>query len=320
MNKSKKDERLGLAKVNKWGDTMKIVEYNSAQDVIVEFQDEWKEIKKCAWKEFEAGNIINPHIYKQRIGSTKTNHQGCIMKVIDYIDNRNVIIEFQDEFHEQVKSTWSNFERGNIKNHYAPFVCGVGVVGTKYPVTIDGQKTKEYTSWSAMITRCYTLTLSNGENHYRRYEDVKVCDEWLLYENFYGWLHSQENFDNWIQLNNGAVDKDILVKGNKVYSPDTCCLVPDNVNALFLKADRIRGKYPIGVTYKRRDGVFEVQCRLNGKETYLGRRSTPEQGFLLYKEYKESYIKQVAQEEYDKGNITKQCYEAMINYQVEITD
>ena len=80
------------------------------------------------------------------------------------------------------------------------------------------------------------------------------------------------------------------------------------------------GKYPIGVTYKRRDGVFEVQCRLNGKETYLGRRAIPEQGFLLYKEHKESYIKQVAQEEYDNGNITKGCYKAMMNYEVEITD
>lgn len=87
-----------------------------------------------------------------------------------------------------------------------------------------------------------------------------------------------------------------------------------------MKADRIRGEYPIGVTYKTRDKVFEAQCNFNGKETYLGRRNTPEQAFLLYKSHKESYIKQVAQEEYSKGNITKQCYEAMMNYEVEITD
>lgn len=320
MNKSKRDDRLGLTKVNKWGDTMKIIEYNSAQNIVVEFQDEWKEIKKCAWKEFKEGNIINPHIYKQRIGNININNQGCPMKVVDYVDCRNVIIEFQDNYRECVKCTWANFENGKVKNHYAPYVCGVGMEGVKYPVTINGQRTKEYTSWSAMITRCYTQTFSNGENHYRRYENVEVCDEWFLYENYYEWLHNQENFDKWILLDNGVVDKDILVKGNKVYSPNTCCLVPENVNALFLKADRVRWKYPIGVTYKTRDKVFEVQCRLNGKETYLGRRATPEQGFLLYKEYKESYIKQVAQEEYTKGNITKRCYDAMMNYQVEITD
>lgn len=320
MNKSKKEERLGLIKTNKWGDTMKIIEYNSAQDIIVEFQDKWKEIKECAWKEFKAGNIINPRIYKQRVGITNTNSQGYTMKVVEYIDNRNVIVEFQDEFHEQVKSTWNNFKKGNIKNHYAPFVCGVGIVGTKCPVTIDGKATKEYVSWSSMITRCFTKSFVNGENYYYKYEDVEICNEWLCYEKYYEWLHSQENFDKWILMDKGAVDKDIIVKGNKIYSPETCCLVPNYINALFLKSDRTRGKYPIGVTYKTRDNVFEVQCRLNGKETYLGRRSTPEQGFLLYKEYKESYIKQVAQEEYDKGNITKRCYDAMINYEVEITD
>ena len=320
MNKSKKEERLGLVKTNKWGDAMKIIEYNSAQNILVEFQDEWKETKECAWKEFKAGNIINPRIYKQRIGITNINNQCYTMKVVDYIDNRNVIVEFQDEFHEQVKSTWGNFKRGNVKNHYAPFVCGIGKVGIKYPAMINRQKTKEYASWSSMITRCYTQTIIKGENHYRRYENAEVCKEWLLFENFYEWLHSQENFDKWILLDKGAIDKDILIKGNKIYSPETCCLVPNYVNALFLKSDRIRGKYPIGVTYKTRDKVFEVQCRLNGKEAYLGRCNTPEQGFLLYKKVKESYIKQVAQEEYNKGNITKRCYDAMMNYQVGITD
>lgn len=316
MNKSKREERLGLTKVNKWGDTMKIVEYNSAQDIVVEFQDEWKEIKKCAWKEFQEGNIVNPHIYKQRIGMINTNKQGCIMKVIDYIDNRNVVVEFQDEFHEQTKITWGNFEKGSIKNHYIPFVYDVGMIGIKYPSVVNGERTKEYTAWHSMLTRCYT----NYKEHYRTYKESKVCDKWLLYENFYEWLHSQENFEKWTKLDNGVIDKDIIIKGNKTYSPDTCCLVPQNVNALFIKSDRAKGKYPIGVTYKTRDKVFEVQCNINGKETYLGRRSTPEQGFLLYKEYKESYIKQVAQEEYDKGNITKRCYDAMMNYEVEITD
>ena len=320
MNKSKRDERLGLTKVNKWGDTMKIIEYNSAQDIIVEFQDEWKEIKNSDYKAFVSGSIVNPHTYRQRIGITNINSQGCTMKVIDYIDNRNIIVEFQDEYRERVKSTWGNFERGCIKNHYAPFVCGVGMVGTKYPTVINGQKTKEYTSWSSMITRCYTETIIDGENYYRRYEDAEVCKEWLLFENFYEWLHSQENFEKWMLMDKGAIDKDILNKNNKIYSPDNCCLVPNYVNSLFIKSDRARGKYPIGVTYKTRDKVFEVQCRLNGKETYLGRRATPEQGFFLYKEFKESYIKQVAQIEYAKGNITKRCYDAMMNYEVEITD
>lgn len=320
MKTSKKEERLGLTKQNKWGDAMKIIEYNGANNIIVEFQDEWKETKKCDYKAFKKGSVVNPHTYKQRVGMTNVNSQGYTMKVIDYIDYKNVIIEFQDDYRERITCTWGAFERGTIKNHYAPFVCGVGMVGSKYPTVVNGELVREYISWSSMITRCYTKTIINGENHYRRYEDAEVCKEWLLYENFYEWLHKQPNFDKWMLLDKGAIDKDILVKNNKIYSPKTCCLVPQNVNTLFLKANRTRGKYPIGVTYKTRDKVFEVQCRLNGKETYLGRASTPEEGFLIYKEYKESYIKQVAQEEYDKGNITKACYEAMMKYEVEITD
>ena len=320
MKTSKKEERLGLTKQNKWGDTMKIIEYNGANNIIVEFQDEWKETKKCDYKAFKKGSVVNPHTYKQRVGMTNVNSQGYTMKVIDYIDYKNVIIEFQDDYRERITCTWGAFERGTIKNHYAPFVCGVGMVGSKYPTVVNGELVREYISWSSMITRCYTKTIINGENHYRRYEDAEVCKEWLLYENFYEWLHKQPNFDKWMLLDKGAIDKDILVKNNKIYSPKTCCLVPQNVNTLFLKANRTRGKYPIGVTYKTRDKVFEVQCRLNGKETYLGRASTPEEGFLIYKKYKESYIKQVAQEEYDKGNITKACYEAMMKYKVEITD
>lgn len=320
MNGSKREERLGLIKTNKWGDTMKIIEYNSASDMIVEFQDEWKETKQCAYKEFNNGGIVNPHTYKQRIGMTNKNTQGCVMKVVDYINSSHVKIEFQDDYHEIVNCTWNNFLFGTIKNHYAPYVCGIGMVGAKYPTTINGKRTKEYTAWNSMLTRCYTKSISNGENWYHRYEDVEVCDKWLLFENFYEWLHSQENFDKWIMLDRRAVDKDILIKGNKIYSPETCTLVPERVNALFVKSDKTRGKHLIGATYKTRDNVFEAQCNVGGKEMYIGRFKDEYSAFLAYKKYKEALIKQVAQEEFNVGNITKKCYDAMMNYEVEITD
>lgn len=257
---------------------------------------------------------------KERIGKENINGQGYIMKVVDYIDCSNVIIEFQDNHHERVKCSWSNFKNGAVKNHYAPYVCGVGAVGIKYPTVIDGERTKEYSAWNSMLTRCYTKTFINDENHYHRYSNIEVCDEWLLFENFYEWIHSQENVDQWLLLDKGAVDKDILVKDNNIYSPDMCCLVPNKINALFIKSNKARGKYPIGVTYKTRDNVFEAQCNIDGKETYIGRFRNPNDAFLAYKNVKEKYIKQVAQEEFKEGNITKQCYDAMMNYEVEITD
>jgi hypothetical protein len=59
---------------------------------------------------------------------------------------------------------------------------------------------------------------------------------------------------------------------------------------------------------------------LSNSREYIGTYPTPEKAFYAYKQYKEKLIKQVAQIEFDNGNITKECYEAMMNYEVEITD
>jgi hypothetical protein len=142
----------------------------------------------------------------------------------------------------------------------------------------------------------------------------------LSYENFYEWLHSQPNFDKWYNGKRWAVDKDIFVKRNKVYSPDTCCLVPQNVNCLFLKREAERGDYPIGVHYS--ENGFIARCRnpFENRAEELGLYSTPEKAFNAYKTYKEDIIKQVAQIEFDAGNITEECYLAMMSYEVEIDD
>ena len=254
----------------------------------------------------------------ERLNQQKLNNQGCLMKVVEYKSHNDIIVEFEDNYHYRKHAQWTSFINGSIKNPYYPSVYNVGITGAKYPLIDDvGKDKKEYKLWSSMIHRSHLLKYNEN---FPTYKDIICCKEWLLYENFYEWLHSQENFEKLMYIKDIELDKDILIKGNKIYSSDTCCLVPHNVNTLFIKSDKTRGKYPIGVTYKTRDSVFEVQCNINGKETYLGRSKTPEEGFLIYKNFKENLIKQIAQEEYDKGNIIKKCYEAMMNYQVEITD
>lgn len=195
-------------------------------------------------------------------------------------------------------------------------VYGVGIVGTKYLTKINYKHLKEYDAWTNMLKRCFSEKFKSQRPTYK---DTTCCNEWLLYENFYEWLHSQENFDKWL---NGSftLEKDIIVKGNKVYSPETCCLVPQNVNKLFTKRDATRGDLLIGVS-KRKDKFITKCCNpITNKRDFLGAYDTQEEAFNVYKIYKEKIIKQIAQEEYDKGNITKKCYEAMMKYEVEITD
>jgi hypothetical protein len=170
-----------------------------------------------------------------------------------------------------------------------------------------------------MIKRCYS---EEYNKKFPAYKNVTCCKEWLYYPNFYEWLHTQKNFEKWFNNGDWALDKDIIKKGNKVYSPDNCCLIPQNINNLFTKNNAIRGDLPIGVRKNNKKYQARLRITINNKKEEVFNKTcdTPEEAFLAYKNAKEDYIKKVAQEEYSKGNITERCYNSMMNYEVEITD
>lgn len=248
----------------------------------------------------------------------KLNNQGSLMKIIEYNGQSDITVEFQDEYRARVHTNYGNFRRGIVKNPYLPTVFGVGIIGTKYQVSINCVHTKEYTTWKSLLKRCYDHKTKERQPYYK---DIKCCEEWLNFEFFCDWLHSQSNFDKWLSGSRWALDKDILSKRNKLYSPDTCCLVPQNVNCLFLRRESQRGKYPIGVRYKNNDG-FVASCHnpFTDRNETIGNYSTSNSAFNAYKIYKEDIIKKVAEIEYENKNITKECYDAMMNYIVEIDD
>lgn len=253
----------------------------------------------------------------ERLNEANINNQGCLMKIIEYENCRNIIVEFQDEYKARVHTDYRAFKNGGVKNPYHPTVYGVGVIGNKYPRSINGKHTKEYDVWVSMLARCYSKKKKEKQPTYR---DVSCCSEWFLYDNFYEWLHKQKNYKKWSNNKHWHLDKDIIVKGNKIYSPKTCCLVPENVNALFIKRESCRGELPIGVTKWQNKFYAHCDNPFAKKVDYLGAHDTQLEAFRVYKEYKEGIIKQVAQIEYDKNNIIKECYDAMMNYEVRITD
>lgn len=309
-----KNNRLGESRLNNKGYLMKIVEYNNSQDIIVEFQDENKTRVHTKYCHFKNGNIKNQPL---RFLQTTINNQGCLMKIIEYNNCDDIVVEFQDDYKYKKHATYDRFIKGQIWNPYLPTICEVGIVGDKYKTSINGKFTKEYVTWHNILVRCYDEKIK--KNH-QTYIKAKCCKDWLCFENFYEWLHRQPNFDKWLNGNSWAIDKDILVKGNKEYSPNTCCLVPQNINSLFTKRDLSRGQYPVGV-YKK-DNKFISQCQnpFDRTQKNLGYYDTSIEAFYAYKKYKEDLIKYIAKEEFGNGNITRQCYEAMMNYQVEITD
>jgi hypothetical protein len=248
-----------------------------------------------------------------RTGETRLNNLGSMMIVDEYNSSSDIFVRFEKG--NMVHATWQQFLSGKVKNVYDRSVFGMGYIGEgKYRVTVNGEFTAEYMSWASMLKRAYSKKFHEKQPTYK---DCKVCDAWLNFQNYAEWYDK-----NYYEIDGYRtdLDKDILQKGNKVYSPDTCVFVPQFINTLFLKRESQRGSLPIGVKIcSNNKKKFEAQCRNNtGKRIYLGLYDTPKEAFQSYKTFKENLIKDTAKEY--KGGIPNTLYNAMVTYKVEIND
>ena len=168
--------------------------------------------------------------------------------------------------------------------------------------------------WGGLLKRCFC-------NKYHKtkptYKGITVCGEWLDFQNFAEWCETQEFFNAKDDKGKSyQLDKDILVRGNKVYSPETCCFIPSQINSLFSYVKSTKGEYPAGVSYMKSRCKFEAYVSKRGKRVNLGYFRTSEEAFVAYKTAKETHIKEMAKEW--KGRIDERAYQALINYEVHI--
>ena len=241
-----------------------------------------------------------------------TNNSGKCF-IIDYKGERQVTVMFYEPIFV-VNCAYSHLVRGEVSNPFYPSVCGVGYLGVgKYRPKKDSQA---YLHWKGVLSRVYDAT-SLVKNP--TYKGTTVDTEWLNFQNFAEWCYKQKGFDS--KDGKGRkyqLDKDILIKGNKVYSPETCCFVPQEINLLFCKSDAIRGKVPIGVTYDKSRNKYAARVTCNNTYIHLGRHNTLEQAFAVYKKAKEENIKVLASKW--QTCVDVRVFEALVNYQVDITD
>lgn len=175
-------------------------------------------------------------------------------------------------------------------------------------------KGREFRLWQAMMSRCFSEYTKKVRP---TYEGVTCQDSWKTFSVFIEDVSSLKGFDK--MLSDGWVlDKDILVKGNKIYSKDTCCFVPKEVNGCFTVRKLHRGECPVGVLKCRKSGKYVARCGYDGIRKHLGRFEDVTSAFLAYKECKEGEIKRLA-DKY-KGEIDESVYQALYNYEVEIDD
>ena len=258
---------------------------------------------------------LNDVNYKDCVGKILKSKNSGDFKILKYNDRANVEIQFLKTGFETV-ARLSHIRNGKVKDPYSPSVYGIGVLGTKYPSRVNGRNTKEYDLWQSMLTRCY----SDGfKNKRPTYEGCEVSDNFKSYEYFYEWCNEQIGFGNDGNGNPFQLDKDLLVKGNKVYSENTCVFIPSEINSLLIKCTASRGEHLIGVYWSKTANAFVARVSRNkGGSEHLGLFKTEIEAFNAYKQAKESYLREQANKW--KGKIDPRAYNALMNYQVEIDD
>lgn len=235
-----------------------------------------------------------------RIGEEKISNQGCLMKIVEYNGANDIIVEFQDKYKAKVHTQYHMFKDSSVRNPYFPEVYGIGYIGNSTPMNNRKVK-KSYYVWHSMMLRCYDKKYTDKK---KTYKDCAVCEEWHNFSNFEKWYN--ENYYE-IEGEKMNLDKDILVKNNKIYSPSTCVFVPSKINQLF------RNGRMFGIS--KRGKYFVVRCtNSNGERKWIGSFTNKNVALLKYKEYKEKVLREVADKYKDK--IPLKLYNAIYNWEV----
>lgn len=223
---------------------------------------------------------------KDRIGEEFISKEGCLMRIIRHRGTKYYDIEFVGFSYIRENIQIYQIESGCVKNPYYPSVFGVGYIGVgDYKVSKDKKVGTNYKRWQAVIERGYCPLYK--EKH-QSYKDVTVCEEWHNFQNFAKWF--EENY-NCFNTGRWDLDKDILIKGNKVYSPDTCCFVPQEINKQLIGVNSER-PIPTGVYKNSLKWVATLGTGKRSKE--LGRYKTMEEASEVYIKAKEDRLKNLA--------------------------
>lgn len=163
-----------------------------------------------------------------------------------------------------------------------------------------------YRAWRNMLERCYSKHI---HDKHPTYIGCAVSDEWLDYQDFAEWFESNEYAKKAYQL-----DKDLLFPNNKVYSPQTCCFVPSELNSLLLDSAAARNDNPQGVSFNKPMNKYFASIKINNMKTHLGYFYRSQDAYQVYKAAKEAHVKEKALEWKDR--IADNVFQALMNWQL----
>lgn len=294
-------KRLGETSINTQGYEMKVIEYRNANDIDIKFSD-GTIIKNREYDNFIKGLIFNPNWGNYRIGEKSTSTQGEEMELIDFISIDNITVKFSDGT-IYFNKRYDHFKDGTIKNYNKVYLYNRGYLGIgKYEKkSLQGRK------WNSMFDRCYKETDKN-----RTYKGTEVSEKWYCLQDFGKW------FDENLWSNDCTfLDKDILVDGNTIYSPETCVLVDNYINCFFAYKKEKASNLPTGVIQET-ENSYRAYLNHRGENVLRQWFKTPQEAFIVYKNAKEKLAKEIAEEYKLKyENFPNKIYDALYNFRVE---
>lgn len=237
-----------------------------------------------------------------RVGEKFITKEGLTLEITEYFSCRNCTFKFEDG--TIIKNRWyGDAKRGLVKNPNHRSVCGIGYLGEGvYKGQVDKIRNKSYLIWKNILLRCYE---TDSIKFKPTSKNCSVVEEWHNYQTFAKWF--EENYVEGFEL-----DKDIIVKGNRIYGPTTCCFVPPDINKLIKAYDYPEKNCPVGVV--KRGRYFIAKISIGDHRTKQKLFKTIEEAFNYYKTFKEKHIKELA-EKY-KHLITDKVYESLINHKI----
>jgi hypothetical protein len=249
------------------------------------------------------------HPYPKQGDIYQTNNGD--VEVLHRENCNKISIKFVESGYECI-TAGKELRSGNIANPLSPSVYGVGTVGVgDYISNYEGKDGQLYRAWTGMIQRCYSRD-KNFLVENPTYKDATMANEWLNFQVFGTWYYNQVGCHDKTQL-----DKDLLVKGNKHYGPNSVVLIPISVNTFLVGNDASRGIYPKGVCIHHKG--FRAQCHQGKGRKFTGPVVySVDEAWLQYKEIKESYAKELAAKW--QSQIDPRAYQALMSYEVLITD
>lgn len=262
--------------------------------------------------------LIKPNrgkiVTSKKILKNKEKYEGKVFKtlnyggllVLEYRKSSEVLAEFV-ETKTKITASIGSIMAGQVKDRFAPSVCGVGIIGNEITVK-NGKAVRVYNLWQTMLERCYG---ANNQDKLQAYKGCTVSENFKYFPYFKEWCSNQIGFGKmgW------DLDKDLLSKGNKIYSEDTCCFIPSEINRC-ISSKGVDSKYDLPLGVKEHGGrgtkYYSASISKFGENYYIGNYDTIAEAETAYKVERKKYICQLACKW--KDSIDPRAYDALIKF------